>query len=574
MLRLISIKGRPIVLFFTFLVIMNCSSLNTKTSMLKKKPPPELKNGNHYYHYTESQLQKKKGNIDKAISYMKQAIIKDPESIYLKNELAILYLHKNDYDNALDTVEKLLEKYPDNLEGLILLGSIKQSLKQYGEAISAFEKVIAKDPERKKIYLFLGSIYMFENKLEKAKEVYRKMVDIFPDSYIGYYFLGKISLKQDSLTNAEKNFSKALDIEPMLLEPRFELLKIYKSQEENKKNKEKIIKAYKDILEQYPQNVKAAMELGVYYHKNRMKKQALSIFSDLGNRSVDEKNIFEKVVVLYIKNKKFKDAITILEGMLHVLPENSEIHYFLGISHDSIDNKDKAITHFLAVRTDSASFENASIYAAYLLQAQKKTEEAIQHLENSLKKLPESIDLYLCLGQFYENSEKYEKSEAVLKQGIEINKDNTQLLFRLGVIYDKWKKKDSSIDVMKKVININPDHAQALNYLGYTFLELGQNLDEAERLILKAIQLKPKDGYITDSLGWVYYKKGEFQKAVEILEEAISLVPDDPIILEHLGDAYLKLKNKKNALKYYKRSLSIKKEDTENLKNKIKELSE
>ncbi len=125
---------------------------------------------------------------------------------------------------------------------------------------------------------------------------------------------------------------------------------------------------------------------------------------------------------------------------------------------------------------------------------------------------------------------------------------------------------------MRRVIALEPQNASALNYLGYTYADLGQNLDEAEQLILEALKYKPDDGFITDSLGWVYYKKGDYQKALAYLKKASEIVPEDPVILEHVGDAYLKLNDKPNALKYYQKSL-VKREkekdkDTEKLKEK------
>jgi tetratricopeptide (TPR) repeat protein len=109
--------------------------------------------------------------------------------------------------------------------------------------------------------------------------------------------------------------------------------------------------------------------------------------------------------------------------------------------------------------------------------------------------------------------------------------------------------------------------------LGYTFADLGRNLDEAERLVQEAMKHKPNDGYITDSLGWVYYKQGQYDKAVHFLLEAVRLVPDDPVILEHLGDAYLKLNDHQNALKYYRRGLEKKDSDRSGLEQKIRSLS-
>jgi tetratricopeptide (TPR) repeat protein len=126
---------------------------------------------------------------------------------------------------------------------------------------------------------------------------------------------------------------------------------------------------------------------------------------------------------------------------------------------------------------------------------------------------------------------------------------------------------------MRTVLSFDPKHANALNYLGYTFAELGENLEEAERLIKAALAQKPDDGYITDSLGWVYYKKGLLTKALKYLKKAVSLVPDDPIILEHLGDAYLGLSDKKKALQFYQRSLKKKEKYKAALEKKIKELT-
>jgi Tfp pilus assembly protein PilF len=129
------------------------------------------------------------------------------------------------------------------------------------------------------------------------------------------------------------------------------------------------------------------------------------------------------------------------------------------------------------------------------------------------------------------------------------------------------------MEVMRKVIALDPKHANALNYLGYTYADLGLNLDEAERLVKEALKYKPNDGYITDSLGWVYYKKGMFQEALKYLKKAVKLVPDDPIMLEHVGDTYLKLNDKENALKFYEQSLKRKEKDKEALEKKINELT-
>jgi tetratricopeptide (TPR) repeat protein len=284
--------------------------------------------------------------------------------------------------------------------------------------------------------------------------------------------------------------------------------------------------------------------------------------------------VIRKVVQLYLDPKKYDTAVVILEGMLNGAPNSSDLHYIAGIAFGGKKDKDTAIMHFKKVMTDSRFYKEAAVQVAFLYQEQKKNREAINFLKDVITKIPDDPEILLYLGSFYEDTGEFEEAEKFLKQGIEIDPDNTRLHFRLGVVYDKWDRKEASIEEMKTVISLDAKNANALNYLGYTYAELGENLDEAEHLIKKALKQKPDDGYITDSLGWVYFKKGLFIKALKYLKIAESLVPDDPIILEHLGDAYLKTSNKKKALQFYKRSLLKKEKDKDDLEKKIQGLSE
>src|ERR1700752_157959 len=113
---------------------------------------------------------------------------------------------------------------------------------------------------------------------------------------------------------------------------------------------------------------------------------------------------------------------------------------------------------------------------------------------------------------------------------------------------------------MKRAIALNPHNAAALNYLGYTYAEMGEHLDEAEQLIRRALAIEPDDGFFVDSLGWVYYQRGDYEKAVEQLERAIDLAGEDPTVTEHLGDAYEKSGKTLDAIRVYQEALGKAKE--------------
>jgi tetratricopeptide (TPR) repeat protein len=556
---------RVSILFIAFLFYPACTLIK---SIAPGDEVPVKKTENRYYNYIEAHLNIKKNNLDKAIYYLTKTIKDDPENLYLQRELAIFYLMQKDNLKALKIVKNIIDKNPGDIEALIMYGRIKQSLEQIDDAKEAYEKVIANDPAQKKIYLILGGIYMEEGDLVKALKIYKQLVDKYPEFYAGYFFIGKIYAEHGKIVDAEKEFLKALDLEPDLEEVRFELIELYKSLGEE----QKIIKTYKEILEIDSNNIRAALELGLLYYKNGMIKDSDNLFNDLAAKSLSDSEVIKKVAQICLDKKRYNDAIIAIEGMLKSLPGSSDIHYAAGMAYNAINDKETAIVHFKQVPQDSKFYQNSVIQISFLYRDLGKIREAINFLENLIKNIPDKPELILYLASFYEENEEFYKAEKVLKKAIEIDPKNIELHFRLGVVYDKWDKKDAAIESMKTVISLEPHNANALNYVGYIYAELGINLDEAERLIKEALKHMPDDGYITDSLGWIYYKKGRYKDALKLLKKAIDLAPDDPTILEHLGDVYLKMTNKKKALMFYERSLLKREKDRADIEKKIQDL--
>jgi Flp pilus assembly protein TadD len=109
-----------------------------------------------------------------------------------------------------------------------------------------------------------------------------------------------------------------------------------------------------------------------------------------------------------------------------------------------------------------------------------------------------------------------------------------------GITYERTDRWENAEADFKKALELYPEQPLVLNYLGYSWVDKGMNLSEALEMIRKAVELRPNDGYIVDSLGWAYYRLGRWNDAVTELERAVSLRPDDPVINDHLGDAYWK----------------------------------
>ncbi|MFH2045754.1 MAG: tetratricopeptide repeat protein [Pseudomonadota bacterium] len=560
---------KSIIILFSLLCFSGCSVPITnsfsKATIVNESDFPE----NKYFYFTESQILKKKGDIKKATEYMEQALQLDPESLFLKGELVNLYLQKKENDKALFIVEDVLKKEPENIGALILFGKIKHSLNQTDDAKKIYEKIVETNPKEKNIYLLLGSIYLDKKDFSKAEGLFEKLVKNFPDYYLGYFYLGKIYVESGNLIEAEKSFNKAIKLKSDMDESRYELINIYKIKNENKKT----IQVLKEMLENNPHNIRAALDLGCFYKKNDMRKEAEKILFNLGERSLADFDVILNLIQFYLNTRRYNDAILILEDIQKGAPDNSDLNYISGLFFLAIKNEDAALKQFLKVKNDSKFYFDMVFKTSLIYQSKGMNKEALSFIKDAIVKEPGNPNFQYYLSLFYEDLKDYENAEKALLSAIEKDPNDPAFYFRLGVIYDKWGKKDKTIEQMKKVIKIDPQNADALNYLGYTYAEMEKYLNEAEQLILEAMKHKPGDGYITDSLGWVYFKKGKYLKAVDVLKKAVDLVPEDPVVLEHLGDAYMKINEINNALDTYSRSLKFKKEDREVLIKKIQEIS-
>lgn len=561
---------RILLLSGVALLLQSCETGKMLPSMPVQKSPVQRQN-NAYFYYLESQELSRQGKIPEAVAALQKAVNLDPDTGYLKRELAALYIQQNRDSEALELLGQVIADDPGDAEALLLKGRIHQNANRMAEAKAAYQAAIDQGKQQENVYLILGNLYLQNEELEAAEATFSQLVEDVPDSYAGYFFLGRVFTEKGDLDGAEAAFLKALDLEPELESARFELIDLYRMQTDTAANRKRVLGLYREILDQDAYNVQAVTGLSIYYRDIGEFKKSGDLLRDLSESTADEE-ISRSILKFYIERNRSAEAAYVLEELLKIKPGNANYHFLAGLAFERADDVDKALWHYQRVSPNSPRYRDAVLQATLLFHSNGRTSDAIDYLKNVVDREPDNAELRLYLGQLYEEIDDLKAAEGELRKAIELAPDNDKAYFELGVLYDKMERKDDSIAYMKKVIELNPRHANALNYLGYTYADLGIKLDEAESLIRRALELKPGDGYFTDSLGWVYYQKGQYQKALEFLIEALRLAPDDPIIAEHVGDAYLKLGNREKALEFYRKSLEIKSEDREALIEKINRL--
>jgi tetratricopeptide (TPR) repeat protein len=162
--------------------------------------------------------------------------------------------------------------------------------------------------------------------------------------------------------------------------------------------------------------------------------------------------------------------------------------------------------------------------------------------------------VYACIAYLWINKKDYKKSAEFYEKAVRIAPETSAYKFFLAVAYDKALNKAKAIEVLEECVKGTEKIPEAFNYLGYTYAEMGIELARAVELISVAIELVPDNGTYYDSLGWVYFKKGELEKAEKALLKAKALINDDATILEHLGDVYDALGNDEKALENWEAS--------------------
>jgi len=526
------------------------------------------------YFYLESRRHAQKNEIPKAIASLEKAIEKDPDSSFLKRDLIRFYLNQNKNDQALILADALVDQDPENVDNLLLLVRLIKNSDPKNQLPGLLKKILALDPDSKETYLRLGKIYMEDKNFPEALDLFSQMAEHFPNYYVSYFYLGEAHLQMENHSLAEKAFLKTIELEPELVEPRFRLIEIYEKQE--KKQKKLILESYEKILEIEPKNDRAHLEMALFYYKNGQKDKGSRLFAELGNKAKEDPRLVMVAVNTFISGKRYQDAVIVFSQMIKADPDNSNLNFFTGMAYEVVEDIKAAIKHYLKVTPEHPQYKKTLLSIAFLYRDLGQTGQAIKLLEEHHKKNPQDIDIISFLASFYEEQTQYDKAMTILADSLKSTPDNTTLLFRLGTVQDKAGLKDQSIETMKTLIRIDPDNAGALNYLGYTYADMGIKLDEALDLIKRALRQKPEDGYITDSLGWVYYQKKEYETAVKYLEQAAQLSDFEAIITSHLADAYLKAGRPAKALATYKKALGNIKKDkldqTLELKKKIKAL--
>jgi tetratricopeptide (TPR) repeat protein len=268
-------------------------------------------------------------------------------------------------------------------------------------------------------------------------------------------------------------------------------------------------------------------------------------------------------------------GIIFLQYALYVKPDFPLAHVALAEAYDGAKKYDLEMQALDHIQKDSPLWLSVQIQKAFALNSLERVDDAKALLDELIADAPKDIRPYDAQGNILRSHERYAEARDYYAKAIALldkpAKENWSLFYSRGVCNERLKDWQAAEADFKEALKLSPDESLVLNYLGYSWVDQGENLKQAMDYIRKAVKLKPDDGYYVDSLGWAYFRLGNLPAAVEQLERAVELKPDDPIINDHLGDAYWRVGRTLEAKYQWQQALTLEPENDQvvTLKEKI-----
>jgi tetratricopeptide (TPR) repeat protein len=274
--------------------------------------------------------------------------------------------------------------------------------------------------------------------------------------------------------------------------------------------------------------------------------------------------VLSGMTILLLQENITGEALLFGRLGLDLMPDLEMAKILIGDIYRRTDHLDDAVAMYRTIGKDSIYRWSADLSVAECLRRQDKIDEAEKLLRQMVGRDKKNVEAAVLLGDLLRGANRFEAAAAAYSTAIErigtpMPNDWSVFYFR-GTSYERAKQWPKAEADFKKALELSPDQPYVLNYLAYSWVERRENLDQALKMLESAVNQRPEEGFIVDSLGWAHYQLGDFADAVKYLERAVELSPQDPTLNDHLGDAYWRAGRFNEARFQWSRALSFKPE--------------
>ena len=549
------------LLALVWLLVSACQPpAKTPVAAVPPPPPPVVDSdadyGCSYFYFLWGRHAELLLRFEEALEAYENALICDPRATYVSEKIPLLLLRLERTDEAAQWLDRYLKEHPDSTGMRMLYAKVLGRQGKNDRAMHQYQLISDRNPDDPAILLLLAEMYLGNKQSDQARAVLGRVLTLDPTSYPGHVLMARLDQQVGRTDEAADHYRQAL-ARNWSSELQMELGELFiKTQRYDEAGA-----LYRDIIAREDHNEGARIALVHVYLLQKKDSQALTELKNLRALVDQPQRVDLTIARLYAKQQHFDKAIAITEQIL--ARENlPEARFFLAVLFAQEKKYNQALRQIRLVDREAPEFAEALSLEVRILREQDRADEAVRRIEENLAATDgaRNAELYTMLAGLHQQQGRDELSRKALLRGLEAFPEDENLLYEYGLLLENSGDHAGALQAMQKIIELKPDHAAALNFVGYSWAEDKVHLDKALGYIQRAIELKPDNGYIRDSLGWVYFRLGRIGDAIKELEAAVRLSPDDPAILEHLGDVYLEAGRERQALETYRKALQLKPE--------------
>jgi tetratricopeptide (TPR) repeat protein len=448
-------------------------------------------------HYSQALISEATlGETQEGLFHFRQAAAYDPSYLPLNLKVAMDCLARKDYTGAVCVLEQAAKRHPDSVE----------------------------------VQLLSGMVFQAQGKTREAFRFYRSAIRLVPDRPEGYVRLATLHAvglaTQDALSVIDSGLARV-------------------------KNKDSLLEFCETV--------------GRIYLAGQDARSAVLFLERVRRHNPERNEIREVLGRCYIRLGRNRDATAEYTALLKNHPDSSPILMVLGELYEEAGDTNRTREFFKRATTGIPPEPQAFIRLASL-SFEKDDNAAGAILDEAISRFPDDVRVRVFRALLSMRRERYEEATSHFERvALIIERDEAaarlvQPYFYLwyGGACERAGRLDDAERLIKKYLVLNPDSAEGLNTLAFLWAEADRNLDQALDAITRALKKEPDNGAYLDTLGWIYYKKGNYPLAQEALTHALREEGDDPTILEHIGDAWLALKCPDKALRMWWKSIRMK----------------
>lgn len=555
-------------------------------------------------HYLQARRLLRAGEVEQATQHFRLAVAYDGESPELRVSLGEALALTGDLDGAQEEGRRAVQLARAGAaasEAHVLLGRIASARRQREQALLAFRSAVlaetalaaAGETPDAEPWRLLAAAYLEGGDEEAAVRALDGLAALAPGDGSAFRELGRSLLERREPARAERHLRRAVELDASDVETHRLLAEVHEALRRHREAREDLLA----VLRAEPDDAAALLALGRMALRQGELPQAREWLHRHVRSAPDRADAHLRVVFLWLEGNHGEAALSAARAAIDDAGAEPRLRFAEGIALQVLRRWEESARALGAVGAEAGElFVSARVAQADALSRLRRHGEAERALAAPLAAAPDDVrlvtmratvleragraadavallrravaarergaqepdlpDLYAALGDSLVAAGRAGEAVATLGRAVAARPRDETLLYALGSAHERAGQTEAAVAQMRALLAVNPDHAEALNFVGYTFAEQGERLEEAERLVRRALELKPRSGHVLDSLGWVLYRRGDLGRAIEALEEADRLSGADATILEHLGDAYRAAARHAEAARAYRRALA------------------